>query len=120
MKHFVRASQVGEPWVQPRLFVGVSSDEDAMPYKRRPIMTSAERYDAVGACKGVYRVIPNAPTAKGEMTRDFLLKHNIHIVTLGQEYDTPDDESVSSAVPAPCNVHSIVVSSANFHVLELS
>jgi cytidyltransferase-like protein len=44
-----------------RLLVGVCSDEDATPYKRRPIKTTAERVAEVQGCRNVHEVIPNAP-----------------------------------------------------------
>jgi cytidyltransferase-like protein len=65
-----------------RLFVGVCSDEDASVYKRRPIMTTQERCDAVAACKCVYAVIPNAPCHG--ISEEFIRKHNIHIVAHGE------------------------------------
>ena len=54
-------------------------------------MTAAERYEAVGACKHVYRVIEDAPCTKGGLDAAFLKKHRIHIVCHGAEYDSPDD-----------------------------
>merc|ERR1711907_875527 len=75
-----------------RLFVGVCSDEDVESYKRRPVMTTAERINVVSACKYVYKVIPNAPCTKGALDHDFIKKHNIHIVCCGEEYQIPGDE----------------------------
>ncbi len=75
-----------------RLFVGVVNDEDATPYKRRPVMTAQERYDVVAACKHVYEVIPDAPCTKGALDEEFLNKHRIHVVAHGEEYDKPEDE----------------------------
>ena len=65
-----------------RLFVGVINDEDATPYKRKPIMTSEERCAAVAACKCVYAVIPNAPC--DGIPEEFIRQHNIHIVAHGE------------------------------------
>ncbi|GBG30313.1 Choline-phosphate cytidylyltransferase 1 [Hondaea fermentalgiana] len=75
-----------------RLFVGVVNDEDASPYKRRPIMNERERADVVGAAKYVYKVIENAPCVKGGLDEAFLKKHRIHVVAHGEEYDKPTDE----------------------------
>lgn len=75
-----------------RLFIGVISDEDATPYKRPPIMTMQERCEVVQACKYVYKVIPNAPCKAGDLTEEFIKKHNIHIVAYGEEYNTPTDK----------------------------
>eukprot|EP01139_Manchomonas_bermudensis_P005964 Amastigsp_a176110_7.p1 type:complete len:179 gc:universal Amastigsp_a176110_7:645-109(-) len=72
-----------------RLYAGVVNDADATPYKRRPIMTAAERERSVAGCKYVYKVIPNAPCTG--LTEEFLRQHNIHVVVHGAEYDRPDD-----------------------------
>lgn len=67
-----------------RLYVGVVGDDDAMNYKRPPIMTAKERCAEVEACKAVTKVIPNAPCFG--LTREFLDEHQIHVVAYGQEY----------------------------------
>eukprot|EP00009_Paramoeba_aestuarina_P008537 CAMPEP_0201517192 /NCGR_PEP_ID=MMETSP0161_2-20130828/8356_1 /ASSEMBLY_ACC=CAM_ASM_000251 /TAXON_ID=180227 /ORGANISM="Neoparamoeba aestuarina, Strain SoJaBio B1-5/56/2" /LENGTH=486 /DNA_ID=CAMNT_0047914613 /DNA_START=38 /DNA_END=1498 /DNA_ORIENTATION=+ len=72
-----------------RLFVGVMSDEDCASYKRKPIMTTQERCEAVAACKCVYSVIPGAPCFG--MTKEFIEKHNLHVIAHGEEYEKPDD-----------------------------
>jgi len=71
-----------------RLHVGVMSDEDCMQYKRRPIMTTEERVKEVDSCKAVYRAIslPHDYSKTG-LTKEFIEKHNIHIVAHGWEYD---------------------------------
>lgn len=67
-----------------RLFVGVCNDEECAKYKRPPIMSAAERESEVFNCKGVTKVIPNAPTFG--LTEAFIKKHRIHVVAMGQEY----------------------------------
>jgi len=67
-----------------RLYVGVVGDKDANSYKRPPIMSSAERCAEVEACKAVTKVIPNAPCFG--LTREFLDRHQIHVVAYGEEY----------------------------------
>uniref|UniRef100_A0A7S2R0F4 ethanolamine-phosphate cytidylyltransferase n=1 Tax=Eucampia antarctica TaxID=49252 RepID=A0A7S2R0F4_9STRA len=67
-----------------RLFVGVVGDEDSKSYKRPPIMTHDERCAEVEACKSVTKVITNAPCFG--LTPQFLDKHQIHIVAMGEEY----------------------------------
>jgi len=76
---FRRASMLGD-----RLFVGVVGDKDANEYKRPPVMSAAEREAEVAGCKGVARVIPEAPCFG--LTEDFLRRHRIHVVAYGQEY----------------------------------
>jgi cytidyltransferase-like protein len=77
-----------------RLFVGVCNDEDCSGYKRPPIMTHDERCAEVEACKAVTKVIPNAPCFG--ITQEFVDKHQIHVVAMGQEYfdkyPNPDDD----------------------------
>lgn len=72
-----------------RLFVGVVCDEDAIRYKRKPIMTTKERERAVAACKYVHKVIPNAPCFG--ITEKFIKEHNIHVVGYSEEYDNDED-----------------------------
>lgn len=76
---FQKALQYGN-----RLYVGVVGDEDAMKYKRPPIMTSSERCAEVEACKAVTLVIKDAPCFG--LTKEFLDEHQIHVVAYGQEY----------------------------------
>ena len=72
-----------------RLFVGVVNDEEATEYKRRPIMRTDERMEAVAACKYVHKVIPNAPCFG--VDEEFIRRHNIHVVACSEEYDKPTD-----------------------------
>ncbi len=44
----------------------------------------------MATCKGVYKVIPNAPFPG--IPLEFLQKWNIHVVCLSPEYDKPDDK----------------------------
>ena len=86
---FRNASKLGT-----HVFVGVVGDKDANGYKRPPIMTAAEREAQVLGCKGVDKVIPNAPCFG--MTEEFLKEHNIHVQGVGEEYfaryPNPDDD----------------------------
>eukprot|EP01059_Diplonema_ambulator_P008994 TRINITY_DN18765_c0_g2_i1.p1 TRINITY_DN18765_c0_g2~~TRINITY_DN18765_c0_g2_i1.p1 ORF type:complete len:554 (+),score=101.94 TRINITY_DN18765_c0_g2_i1:36-1664(+) len=85
MRMFAASAKYGNA-----LFVGVVNDEDATPYKRKPIMTHEERCTEVAACKYVTKVIPNAPP--DGIPRDFIEKHNIHTVVCGEEYfNRPND-----------------------------
>ncbi len=53
-------------------------------------MTMEERAAVVATCKGVFKVIKNAPCPG--IPEEFLRKHNIHIVCLSTEYDKADDK----------------------------
>jgi cytidyltransferase-like protein len=64
--------------------VGVLSDETVASYKRRPIMTLAERVAVVEACRYVDEVIPDAPL---RLTSDFLREHGLVLVVHGDDLD---------------------------------
>jgi len=67
-----------------RLYVGVVGDEDCKVYKRPPIMNHEERCAEVSHCKSVTKIIRNSPCFG--ILPDFIEKHQIHIVAVGQEY----------------------------------
>jgi cytidyltransferase-like protein len=64
------------------LVVGVLSDETAAAYKRRPIMTLAERVAVIAACRHVDEVLPDAPDRP---TADFLAEHDLALVVHGDD-----------------------------------
>ena len=64
------------------LVVGVLSDETAAAYKRRPIMSVAERVAVIEACRYVDEVVPGAPF---EVTQEFLDEHRITTVVHGDD-----------------------------------
>jgi cytidyltransferase-like protein len=66
------------------LVVGVLSDETAMAYKRRPIMTLAERVAVIEACRYVDDVISDAPD---RLTREFLDENKLALVVHGDDVD---------------------------------
>src|SRR5689334_5924950 len=68
------------------LIAGVLSDEVAAAYKRRPIMTLAERVAVIGACRYVDEVVPAAPD---RVTLEFLDEHDIALVVHGDDI-TPE------------------------------
>ncbi|WP_037869146.1 adenylyltransferase/cytidyltransferase family protein [Streptomyces sp. NRRL S-813] len=65
-----------------RLIVGVLSDEVVARYKRRPIMTLAERVAVIEACRYVDVVLPDAPY---RVTNGFLDLHGIDVVVHGND-----------------------------------
>nr|CCC94311.1 putative cholinephosphate cytidylyltransferase A [Trypanosoma congolense IL3000] len=73
-----------------RLVVGVCGDDECEVYKRRPIMTTAERVNEVKMCKFVSQVIPNSPVSG--ITEEMIKRYNIHVVVCGDEYNHPDDK----------------------------
>lgn len=83
MRHFVKAAELGN-----RLIVGVCSDEAVESYKRKPTMTMTERTTTVGLCGIVSEVISDAPLVT---TKEFIEKHNIHVVGCSSEYDDESD-----------------------------
>jgi len=98
-----------------RLLVGVCSDEDATPYKRRPIMTTQERVNEVKGCKNVDEVIPNAPC--NGLTEEFIKKHNIHVVAHSVEYDKPEDHYY--AVPRKMGITRVLPRTEGLSTSEL-
>ena len=62
------------------LVVGVLSDDTAASYKRRPIMTLAERVPVIESCRYVDEVIEDAPL---QVTEEFLAEHGITTVVHG-------------------------------------
>ena len=66
------------------LVVGVLSDETVAEYKRRPIMTLAERVAVIEACRYVDEVIADAPL---RLTAHFLDEHEIALVVHGDDLD---------------------------------
>lgn len=70
------------------LIAGIHSDESVEKYKRRPIMTSQERYAVVRASGLVDRIVEDADLY---ITEEFIKTNNIQIVVCSPEYDKPDD-----------------------------
>ncbi|WP_207084923.1 adenylyltransferase/cytidyltransferase family protein [Nocardioides sp. S5] len=64
------------------LIVGVLGDETTAAYKRRPIMTLAERVAVIESCRYVDEVVADAPFLVDE---DFLEKHAITTVVHGDD-----------------------------------
>ena len=64
------------------LVVGVLSDDTAASYKRRPIMTLAERVEVIKSCRYVDEVIEDAPF---QLTEAFLDEHAITTVVHGDD-----------------------------------
>lgn len=79
------------------LVVGILSDETAAAYKRKPIMTLAERVAVVEACRYVDEVILDAPF---EVDADFLLEHEIATVVHGDDLSAEGAEAVYGAAVA--------------------
>ncbi len=79
------------------LVVGLLSDEVASSYKRRPIMTLAERVAVVEACRYVDEVLPNAPY---RLTTEFLDEHHISVVVHGDDISPGTLEEIFGPVSA--------------------
>jgi cytidyltransferase-like protein len=73
------------------LIVGVLSDEVVASYKRRPIMSLAERVAVIEACRYVDEVLPDAPYAH---TTEFLDEHDIAVVVHGDDLSPEAIEEV--------------------------
>lgn len=73
------------------LIVGVLSDDTAAAYKRRPVMTLAERVAVIESCRYVDQVVPDAPF---RVTADFLDEHAITTVVHGDDLSPEGAESI--------------------------
>lgn len=73
------------------LVVGVLSDDTAASYKRRPIMTLAERVAVIESCRYVDEVIEDAPL---RVTEEFLADHQITTVVHGDDLSPQGAEFV--------------------------
>ncbi len=74
---FKKARELGD-----QLVVGVHSSEVCESYKRRPVLSLAERIAVIEACRFVDRVIPNAPMPVSEK---FIEKYKLDIVVHGDD-----------------------------------
>jgi cytidyltransferase-like protein len=79
------------------LVVGVLSDETAASYKRRPIMTLAERVAVIESCRYVDEVIEDAPF---RVTEGFLDEHAISTVVHGDDLSPEGARLVYGAAAA--------------------
>ena len=79
------------------LVVGVLSDEVVTRYKRRPIMTLAERVAVIEACRYVDEVITDAPEL---VSLEFLAQHNLALVVHGDDISAEVVEHVFGPVAA--------------------
>lgn len=71
--------------------VGVLSDDTVASYKRRPIMTLAERVAVIESCRYVDEVVADAPF---RVTEDFLAAHGITAVIHGNDLSPEGAESI--------------------------
>ena len=78
MKSFMSALEFGD-----RLIVGVHNDKDVQSYKRVPYMKMDLRVDAATECKGVWKIIPNAPL---KTSRQFMIDNHIDVIAISEEY----------------------------------
>ena len=77
------------------LLVGVHSDEAVMAQKRKPILTMEERVACVAGCRYGDGVLPYAPWVTD---RDWIEKHDIHLVVHGSDY-SQENLKVTHAIP---------------------
>jgi ethanolamine-phosphate cytidylyltransferase len=83
------------------LVVGVLSDDTAASYKRRPIMTLAERVAVIESCRYVDQVIEDAPL---RVTEEFLAEHEITTVVHGDDLSRKGAELVYGPAVAAGNL----------------
>ena len=105
-----RASELGD-----RLLVGIHSDATVESYKRRPVMTMAERIAVVEACGYVDEVIADAPLSISE---EWIERHRIDIVVHGDDIDDEATERMY-AVPAALGILRTVPYTASISTSEI-
>jgi cytidyltransferase-like protein len=76
-RFFEKARSLGD-----QLVVGVCSDEVAMSYKRKPILSLDERIESIRNCRFVDEVLSDPPTP---VSLDFLHAHSINFVVHGDD-----------------------------------
>jgi cytidyltransferase-like protein len=79
------------------LVVGVLSDAVVASYKRKPIMTLAERVAVIAACRYVDEVLPDAPF---RVTTEFLERHDLSVVVHGDDISQAVIEDVFGSIAA--------------------
>ncbi len=90
------------------IVAGVARDEDCEQYKRRPILTQAERARSLRTCKFVDEVIEDTPWV---ITQEFLDKYAI-------DYVCHDAASYPSADGATGDIYEYVKSIGKFVAIE--
>jgi len=76
------------------LVVGILGDETAQAYKRRPIMTLAERLAVIEACRYVDEVVADAPF---QVDEEFLSAYDIATVVHGDDLTPSAADAVYGA-----------------------
>lgn len=74
-----RARMLGD-----ELVVGIHSDDTCADYKRRPVLTMAERVAVVAACRYVDEVVEDAPLVLDDAWID---EHHLDLVVHGDDFD---------------------------------
>ncbi len=97
------------------LLVGVHADDAVLAHKRKPIMTMEERVACVAGCRYVDEVLPNAPWVTD---RDWIEKHNIHLVVHGSDY-SQEDLNGTHAIPIEMGILRIVDYSPRISTTEI-
>lgn len=108
---FLKAARTFGDW----LVVGVLSDDVVAAYKRRPIMTLAERVAVIEACRHVDEVLPDAPYA---VTIEFLDRHDISVLVHGDDLPAKAVDEVYGEVAAAGRLH-LVKYTAGISTTEL-
>ncbi len=65
------------------VLVGINANDVVEVHKRRPVQTMEERIAAVGACRYVDEVVPNAPWV---FDPTWIAKYDIDLVVHGDDY----------------------------------
>ena len=85
--HLESFKQIKDIYKDCFLIVGVVSDEDAMSYKREPIISFEDRCEIIKSIKYIDKVIEKSPLT---VDIDFIKKHKIDLVVHG--FASEEDE----------------------------
>ena len=85
--HLESFKQIKDVYKDCFLIVGVVSDEDAMSYKREPIISFEDRCEIIKSIKYIDKVIEKSPLT---VDIDFIKKHKIDLVVHG--FASEEDE----------------------------
>lgn len=80
------------------LLVGIHGDDVVVEYKRRPILSMAERVTSVAGCRYVDEVLPDAPL---RVTRDWIEQHAIDVLVHGDDFS---DEQLDHFYRVPIDI----------------
>jgi cytidyltransferase-like protein len=93
--------KIKKKYPQSKIYVGLMGDNDAISYKRKPILNVHDRETMLEHCSLIDKVIKNAPMP---ITKDFLKDHDIDIV-IHSDDTTPEYINHWYKVPSDMGIY---------------